>query len=54
MQTFQNIFIWRKQTLIIMLMGSSLIAHSEDTGKGATFTLELPVQPESTTQAVKK
>jgi len=32
MQTFQNIFIWRKPTLTIMLMGGSLIAHSEGAG----------------------
>jgi hypothetical protein len=54
MQTFQNIFIRRKQALIIMLMGGSLFAHSEDADKGASFTLEPPVQPESTTQAGEK
>ena len=42
MQTCKNIFIRRKPRLTIMLMGGSLIAHSEGTGKGATFTLELP------------
>ena len=35
-------------------MGGSLVAQSEGAGKGASFTLELPVQPESTTQAGKK
>ena len=33
-------------------MGGSLTAHSDGTGCGATFTLELPVQPGSTTQVL--
>jgi signal transduction histidine kinase len=35
-------------------MSGSLVAHSEGLGKGATFTLELPVQPESATQVLEK
>jgi signal transduction histidine kinase len=31
-------------------MGGSLTVHSDGPGKGASFTLELPVQPGSATQ----
>ncbi|HEY5043266.1 MAG TPA: PAS domain S-box protein [Verrucomicrobiae bacterium] len=34
-------------------MGGSLTAHSDGVGKGATFTLELPLQPGSTTQVLE-
>ena len=34
-------------------MGGSLAAHSEGVGKGAMFTLELPLQPGSTTQVLE-
>ena len=35
-------------------MGGTLTAHSDGPGKGANFTLELPVQPESTTQVLEQ
>jgi signal transduction histidine kinase len=34
-------------------MGGSLTVHSDGPGKGASFTLELPVQPGSTTQVIE-
>jgi K+-sensing histidine kinase KdpD len=35
-------------------MGGSLTVQSDRPGKGANFTLHLPVQPESTTQVLEK
>jgi signal transduction histidine kinase len=35
-------------------MGGSLTVHSDGPSQGATFTLELPVQPESITQVLEK
>jgi signal transduction histidine kinase len=34
-------------------MGGSLTAHSDGIGRGATFTLELPLQPGSATQVLE-